>query len=134
MSMNPARFDDDEGNDQTDHGRSTDAVAPTDILAPLAATEQSVFSVRSEMHANDRSDPVPPQVRNSLRQKPILTRREKQVLESIANGNTALGASKILGVSATTVQTHLRNAQVKLQTIDSLHTVVEAIRRSEIAV
>lgn len=130
--MSRVRLDDDEGNDQVGRGSSTVAGAGT--LAPRTATELSALQINPGRGAHDMGEASSPRNRNSLRQKPILTRREKQVLESIANGNTATKASKILGVSAATVQTHLRNAQLKLQTANSLHTVVEAIRRSEIVV
>lgn len=130
--MSHARLDDDEGSDPT--GRVNSTVAGAGIRAPRTATELSALQLKPDKGATDMGEATSHRIRNSVRQKPLLTRREKQVLESIANGNTATRASKILGVSAATVQTHLRNAQLKLQTANSLHTVVEAIRRSEIVV
>jgi DNA-binding CsgD family transcriptional regulator len=132
ISMSRARLDNDEGSDPT--GRVCNAVASARTVSPRTATELSTLQINPDSGANDVGEATSPRIRNSARKKPILTRREKQVLESIANGNTATRASKILGVSAATVQTHLRNAQLKLQTANSLHTVVEAIRRSEIVV
>lgn len=61
-----------------------------------------------------------------------LTRRERDILQWVAVGKTAWEASCILGISETTVITHLRNAKEKLDTANVVHTVVEALRRQEI--
>ena len=38
----------------------------------------------------------------------------------------------ILGISSQTVNTHLKNARLKIGTRNTTHTVVEALRRREI--
>lgn len=63
---------------------------------------------------------------------PRLTAREREVLQWLAAGKTAWEASRILSISENTVLTHLRHAKQKLDTVNVVHTVVEALRRREI--
>ncbi|MBW9075677.1 helix-turn-helix domain-containing protein [Agrobacterium deltaense] len=61
-----------------------------------------------------------------------LTSREKEVLFWAANGKTAWETSIILNISKSTVISHLRNSRIKLETVNVVQTIVEAMRRSEI--
>ncbi|CUX47966.1 regulatory protein LuxR [Agrobacterium tumefaciens str. Cherry 2E-2-2] len=61
-----------------------------------------------------------------------LTSREKEVLFWVANGKTAWETSIILNISKSTVVSHLRNSRDKLETVNVVQTIVEAMRRSEI--
>lgn len=61
-----------------------------------------------------------------------LTPREREVLSWIANGKTAWEISVILDISESTVISHLRNSRDKLETVNVVQTIVEAMRRSEI--
>lgn len=61
-----------------------------------------------------------------------LTPREREVLSWAANGKTAWEISVILDISESTVISHLRNARDKLETVNVVQTIVEAMRRSEI--
>ncbi|WP_308218701.1 helix-turn-helix domain-containing protein [Ciceribacter sp. RN22] len=61
-----------------------------------------------------------------------LTPREREVLSWTANGKTAWEISIILDISESTVISHLRNARDKLETVNVVQTIVEAMRRSEI--
>ncbi len=49
-----------------------------------------------------------------------------------ANGKTAWEISIILDIAESTVISHLRNARTKLETVNVVQTIVEAVRRSEI--
>jgi DNA-binding CsgD family transcriptional regulator len=63
-----------------------------------------------------------------------LTSREKDVLAYLANGLTVAQIGEVLGISATTVLTHLKHAKRKFGTRTMTHTVVEAIRQEQIRV
>ena len=58
-----------------------------------------------------------------------LTRREIEVLKSLANGHTTRNIAHELNISATTVKNHIKHILTKFDA----HTRLEAIRRAEIA-
>lgn len=62
-----------------------------------------------------------------------LSGREREVLQWMAVGKSIDEISDILFISSTTVRTHLDHAKRKLNTTKAVATVVEAIRRGEIA-
>lgn len=62
----------------------------------------------------------------------LLTRREAEILEWIAKGNTSDEIAMMLGTSPRTVETHCKSAAVKLGAINRVQAVVEAIRQGEI--
>lgn len=61
--------------------------------------------------------------------KVCLTRREVEVLKSLAKGHTTKNIADELNISATTVKNHIKHILTKLDA----HTRLEAIRRAEIA-
>jgi PAS domain S-box-containing protein len=61
-----------------------------------------------------------------------LTEREREVLQLIAEGNTAETAASILGITRRTVETHIANAGLKLGGVNRVHTVVQALKLNEI--
>lgn len=63
---------------------------------------------------------------------PVLSEREREILRWTGAGKTAWEISRILGLSAHTVQTHMRNAREKLGAANITHCVVEALRRQEV--
>lgn len=63
---------------------------------------------------------------------PVLSDREREILQWTAGGKTAWEISCILGLSEHTVGTHLRNARYKLGGVNIVHAIVEALRRHEI--
>lgn len=69
-----------------------------------------------------------------LRKQPKqpLSKRECEILQWTAAGKTAWEVSKILGISESTVNTHLRNVRQKLDTANIVQAIVEAVRRQEI--
>jgi DNA-binding NarL/FixJ family response regulator len=56
-----------------------------------------------------------------------LTRREVQVLKSVAKGNTTRTIANELNISSATVKNHIRHILTKF----GAHTRLEAIRRAE---
>jgi LuxR family quorum sensing-dependent transcriptional regulator len=71
-------------------------------------------------------------VRPQTGPKPILTRRERDILSWTAAGKSAWDISRILGISEYTVKEHLQNIARKFGTPNKVSTVVEALRRREI--
>ncbi|MBX5439962.1 MAG: response regulator transcription factor [Solirubrobacteraceae bacterium] len=65
---------------------------------------------------------------------PRLSPREREVLQLMAEGQTAEGVGEALGVSVETVRTHVRNAVRKLQARNRVHAIALAVARGEIAV
>jgi LuxR family quorum sensing-dependent transcriptional regulator len=63
---------------------------------------------------------------------PILSGREREILQWTSAGKTAWEISCILDISLHTVNTHLKNVRYKLGAANRTHSVVEALRRNEI--
>jgi LuxR family transcriptional regulator, quorum-sensing system regulator BjaR1 len=61
-----------------------------------------------------------------------LTDREREVLRWIAVGKTYDDVGDILGISARTVEAHLRHAKAKLGTVNTTHTTVVALQQRAI--
>jgi DNA-binding NarL/FixJ family response regulator len=64
---------------------------------------------------------------------PSLTKRERQILALVAAGMTNDRVGAELGISAETVQSHVRNAMVKLEADTRTQAVATAIRQALIA-
>jgi LuxR family quorum sensing-dependent transcriptional regulator len=64
---------------------------------------------------------------------PLLSPREREVLVWLAAGYTRGGVADKLRIAATTVETHLQRAREKLGTLNTVHTVVEALRSRQIS-
>lgn len=71
-----------------------------------------------------------PDKRRSADAEAVLTAREQQVLEMIAKGFSYGETSKICGISATTVHSHLKSIYRKLEVHSKTEAVYEARRRS----
>ena len=70
----------------------------------------------------------------SLTTQPVLTKREEQVLQLIADGLRNKEIAARLGISEETVHTHLKNTYEKLGVNDRTHALTVAIRRGIIHV
>jgi RNA polymerase sigma factor (sigma-70 family) len=62
-----------------------------------------------------------------------LTARERQVLALVADGRTNERVADELGISAETVQSHVRNAMSKLEADTRTQAVANALRQQLIA-
>ncbi|HEX3453233.1 MAG TPA: PAS domain S-box protein [Gaiellaceae bacterium] len=69
----------------------------------------------------------------TVRSLPPLTAREQQVLALVADGMTNERVAEELGISAETVQSHVRNAMSKLEADTRTQAVATALRQSLIA-
>ena len=69
---------------------------------------------------------VPPQHRR------ILSEREREVLQLVAQGYTDSTAAMRLGIAEGTVSNHMKSAANKLGALNRAHAVVQALRLSEL--
>ena len=65
---------------------------------------------------------------------PVLTPREREVVQWVAQGKTSHEASIIIGISARTVEQHVQAAMVKLGATNRVQLAVEAAKRGEIEI
>lgn len=62
--------------------------------------------------------------------RPALTRRQRQILQLIADGHSTSTAAKRLGLSAETIRTHTKAALARLEARDRAHAVAIGLRGS----
>jgi DNA-binding NarL/FixJ family response regulator len=62
--------------------------------------------------------------------RPALTRRQRQILQMIADGHSTSAAAKRLGLSAETIRTHTKAALARLEARDRAHAVAIGLRSS----
>ena len=92
--------------------------------SPAEALDQAVDAA-----AEDESfvDPATDRRRSA---RPPLTRRQRQILQLIADGHSTSTAAKRLGLSAETVRTHTKAALARLEARDRAHAVAIGLRGS----
>ncbi len=59
-----------------------------------------------------------------------LTKRQRQILQLLANGESATVAARELDLSEETVKTHLKNTSARLGARNRTHAVAIALRES----
>jgi DNA-binding NarL/FixJ family response regulator len=101
----------------------------TAYVARTADVEELERAVRAALEHERFVDPaVPPK---GSRDK--LTRRQRQILQLLADGESTAVAARELGLSEETVKTHTRNALARLGARNRTHAVAIALRESLIA-
>ena len=95
-------------------------------VARTAGTEELRRAVRAALAQERFVDPaVPPR---GSRGK--LTRRQREILQLLANGESTTVAARELGLSEETVKTHTKNALARLGASNRTHAVAIALRES----
>lgn len=92
------------------------------MIGTITATEEyaeSIEGMLSDMAEETMSDR-------------ILTARERQVLELIADGSTSEFAAEQLGLATRTIEAHVRNACNKLGATNRVQLIAKAIKAREI--
>lgn len=74
---------------------------------------------------------VPPFNDEAAKRK-LLTPREREILNLLAQGHTGEQVAELLVLSAETVKTHIRNAMVRLNATTRVHAVALGLRDGEI--
>jgi len=67
------------------------------------------------------------------REQGLLTQREREVMNLLADGHTGEQVAKLLVLSAETVKTHIRNAMTRLNATTRVHAVALGMRDGEIS-
>lgn len=78
---------------------------------------------------------IAPRLRDAARppRQPALSKREREVVDLLAQGLTGEQVADLLVISAETVKTHIRNAMTKLEASTRAHAVALALRDGEIS-
>ena len=93
-------------------------------LARTAAADLMVRAARAALEQERFVDPaVPP---SGTRGK--LTRRQREILQLLADGGSTVGAARELGLSEETVKTHTKNILARLGARNRTHAVAIALR------
>jgi DNA-binding NarL/FixJ family response regulator len=95
-------------------------------LARTAASDLLKRAVNAALAQESFVDPAvpPPGSRGKL------TRRQREILQKLANGESTTVAARELGLSEETVKTHTRNALGRLGARNRTHAVAVALRES----
>jgi DNA-binding NarL/FixJ family response regulator len=98
----------------------------TAYVARTASAEQLRRAVDAALAQKSFLDPaIPPK---GSRGK--LTRRQRQILQLLANGESTNAASRELGLSEETIKTHTKNVLARLDARNRTHAVAIALRES----
>jgi DNA-binding NarL/FixJ family response regulator len=98
----------------------------TAYVARTARPDDLRRAVQAAFHQEPFVDPaVPP--KGSRGQ---ITRRQRQILQLLADGGSTTAAARDLGLSEETVKTHTRNALARLGARNRTHAVAIALRES----
>jgi DNA-binding NarL/FixJ family response regulator len=95
-------------------------------VARTAAADLLMHAVRAALAQESFVDPAvpPPGSRGKL------TRRQREILQLLANGESTTVAARQLGLSEETVKTHTRNALARLGARNRTHAVSIALREA----
>jgi DNA-binding NarL/FixJ family response regulator len=98
----------------------------TAYVSRTASTEDLRSAVRAALAQESFVDPaVPPK---GSRDK--LTRRQREILQRLANGESTTVAARELGLSEETVKTHTKNILARLEARNRTHAVAIGLRDS----
>jgi DNA-binding CsgD family transcriptional regulator len=89
--------------------------------------------VPEDSNAPPQPEPLPPGIREEPPMRP-LTVREVEILRLIAKGLSNNEAARVLGLSRSTVRTHLEHIYEKLEVTNRVEAVTEGLRKGLIEV
>ena len=93
-------------------------------ISRTARAEQMLQAVRAATAQEDFLDPAVP-TRGS---RGKITRRQREILQRIADGDSTTATARQLGLSEETVKTHTKNALARLGARNRTHAVAIALR------
>lgn len=93
-------------------------------ISRTAKAEQMLQAVRAATAQEDFLDPAVP----AKGSRGKLTRRQREILQLIADGGSTTAAARQLGLSEETVKTHTKNALGRLGARNRTHAVAIALR------
>ena len=117
------------------HGPRAERQAATDAMragatAYVAKSSPAAALTRAVDAAADAEPFVDPAAEKASRGRGTLTRRQRQILQMIADGHSTTAAAKRLGLSSETVRTHTKAAFARLGARDRAHAVAISLRAS----
>ncbi len=116
------------------HGAHPEQHAATEaIRAGATAYVVKISPVEALSNAVDaaaESERFVDPVAKATRGRPVLTRRQREILQLYADGNSTARVARSLGLSAETVRTHTKAILARLKARDRAHAVAIALRTS----
>jgi DNA-binding NarL/FixJ family response regulator len=116
------------------HGAHPEQHAATEAIRAGATAyvvkSSPVESLSNAVDAAAESERFVDPVAKGLRGRPALTRRQREILQLYADGNSTARVARNLGLSAETVRTHTKGILARLQARDRAHAVAIALRTS----
>lgn len=116
------------------HGAHPEHHAATEALKAGATAyvvkSSPVESLSDAVDAAAESERFVDPATKGMRGRPTLTRRQRQILQLYADGQSTAQVAKRLGVSAETVRTHTKATLSRLHARDRAHAVAVALRTS----
>jgi two-component system, NarL family, response regulator DegU len=97
-------------------------------LVKDCTTSDIISAIERAMEGATTFPPIDSPVADTTDGKPLITQREAEVLQLIANGRSTSEAAQELYVSVKTVKNHLGSAYAKLDTHDRTQAVLKAAR------
>jgi DNA-binding NarL/FixJ family response regulator len=115
------------------HGPRAERQIATDALragatAYVAKSAPPEALSRAVEAAADAKRFVDPMTEGGARRRPMLTRRQRQILQMIADGQSTAHIARHLDLSGETVRTHTKAILARLGTRDRAHAVATAMR------
>lgn len=116
------------------HGAHPEHHAATEAIRAGATAyvvkSSPVESLSDAVDAAADSERFVDPVTKGSRGRPVLTRRQRQILQLYADGHSTAQVAKRLGLSAETVRTHTKATLARLHARDRAHAVALALRTS----
>lgn len=104
---------------------------PNELIEAIRAAAQDLLYIDPRMRLG--FDDLPSLDPTIEPERGILTRREREVMDLLAQGNTGEQIATILVLSAETIKTHIRNAMVRLHATTRVHAIAIGLRDGEIS-
>jgi DNA-binding NarL/FixJ family response regulator len=99
--------------------------SPSELVGALATVAEGGSYVDPRLRAALLS-------RRSTERLPVLSNREREVLDLLAQGLTGEAVAERLVLSSETIKTHIRNAMTKLEASTRVHAIAIALREGYI--
>ena len=116
------------------HGAHREPHAATEAIKAGATAyvvkSSPVESLSDAVDAAAESERFVDPATTGSRGRPVLTRRQRQILQLYADGHSTAQVARRLGLSAETVRTHTKATLARLRARDRAHAVALALRTS----
>lgn len=104
---------------------------PDELMQAINAAADDRIYVDPRLHLEFVD--LPPLEEAINQERGVLTRREREIMDLLADGHTGEQVATRLVLSAETVKTHIRNAMVRLHASTRVHAVALGLRDGEIS-